>query len=46
MKPCAFCKVLAWAFAWTEDAKPVCVSCAHDWANDEMASCTLLVNKP
>jgi hypothetical protein len=46
MEPCAFCKVLAWVFAWTEKAEPVCVGCAHAWANDEMASCTLLKSKP
>lgn len=46
MQPCAFCKVLAWAFAWTVKSEAVCVACAHRWANDEMASCTLLTSKP
>jgi len=46
MLTCIFCKVLAWPFAWTEDAKPVCVGCAHQWANDKMASCILMKDKP
>jgi hypothetical protein len=46
MERCVFCRIMAWAFAWTEQAEPVCVTCAHQWANDEMASCTLLTSKP
>ena len=46
MLTCIFCKALAWAVAWTEDGEPVCSACTNEWANDEMASCTLMKNKP